>query len=564
MSRVVYESPRKLTRRDGNEEHDRGLISKTYPLKRPLEAVSGWYNTNSRGNRKDINTINNIPARRNQSMRTPEFDASERPLSKRPRVYSDRKQLGDNAGNNMLSIHDRLPLDPGTDGYDYQGAYENVSKYRPSWYPGVVLGYNSAQCRCPFWEYLDFPSNGVVNPGQPTYLTPNCESGSGSPCSSEHRRTTDEPENAESLLCGMDKEDLALFSSIESHTSGDLENRGEKDPRKVLKQENDENESNKGSLETGDNHEDQVSDVDIGTQIIPTIQPSGIYNITEVLDRKDSWKSQSIDSSSDEIYPRKRRLACLWYKKDPVKYSGCAKYKLLRIKDVKQHTYRRHMKPSIYCDVCLQVFSKEEERKRHTRENSCTRKTKLELDGLSEEQRKKLNQSANRGKNDVERWFYMWDAIFPGERRPLSPYLGNGRQELLPLLRNFWKEKHGEIILKVLRESHLKLEPETIQNVMNAVFDKFEAESSSWTDESSDVESTGTSNSQTQSPGTTNDIDLGNCPLLPYFTNYDASYEALGQSIYGFNYAPRYSNIESENDWALRTYSIDNMEHSYY
>lgn len=175
--------------------------------------------------------------------------------------------------------------------------------------------------------------------------------------------------------------------------------------------------------------------------------------------------------------PRNGWLACPWYKKDPWKYHDCAKYKLQRIKDVKQHTYRKHMKPSIYCHVCFKVFTKASYMDEHVQRKSCASRAGPKFDGITEQQRKQLNRNGNRGRDDSEQWYNIWDTIFPGEFRPRSPYLGNDRGEFLHLLRKFWNERRPDIISRVLQTSKPSFETQTIQFIMESIFDLFKAES---------------------------------------------------------------------------------------
>ncbi|KAI1391061.1 uncharacterized protein F4822DRAFT_395323 [Hypoxylon trugodes] len=172
--------------------------------------------------------------------------------------------------------------------------------------------------------------------------------------------------------------------------------------------------------------------------------------------------------------------ACPWYKQNPRKYQICAKYKLHRIKDVKQHAYRKHMKPEIYCPLCFETFTRPDERDGHVQKKNCGQQAEPKFEGISEQQRKLLNQSANRGKNDEEQWFIMWHTIFPTESRPKSPYIGNSYEELLPLLRNFWDKRSPEIISGAFDVSQPGVETQTIRTIVDSIFDRFEKESSSW------------------------------------------------------------------------------------
>ncbi|KAI2630751.1 hypothetical protein GGR54DRAFT_635357 [Hypoxylon sp. NC1633] len=93
---------------------------------------------------------------------------------------------------------------------------------------------------------------------------------------------------------------------------------------------------------------------------------------------------------------------------------------------------------------------------------------------ISELERTELNQNANRGKDEPDQWYIMWDIAFPTARRPSSPYLGNGQEESLSLLRNFWDKRGHEIISGFHQPSCPECESQIIQNVMNLIFGQLE------------------------------------------------------------------------------------------
>ncbi|KAI1776209.1 hypothetical protein F4818DRAFT_374390 [Hypoxylon cercidicola] len=146
----------------------------------------------------------------------------------------------------------------------------------------------------------------------------------------------------------------------------------------------------------------------------------------------------------------KRRLACPWFKKDPLTHRECAKYKLQRMKDVKQHIYRRH-----------------------TRRGGRGTDIQQENHIPKPEPKERAERKRQPGQNQI------WDTIFLGEPHPRSPYLGNGQEELLALLRNFRNERQLEITASVLAASQLDIASHIIQHIMDSIFDRLEAELSS-------------------------------------------------------------------------------------
>jgi hypothetical protein len=75
-------------------------------------------------------------------------------------------------------------------------------------------------------------------------------------------------------------------------------------------------------------------------------------------------------------------LACPFFKRYPIRHSKCIRYTLTRTSDVAQHLRRRH-----------------------------------------NEEAKKVKNRGRRGATVEERWYIIWDALFPGQPRPAVPYI---------------------------------------------------------------------------------------------------------------------------------------------
>ncbi|KAH6986361.1 hypothetical protein BKA56DRAFT_310645 [Ilyonectria sp. MPI-CAGE-AT-0026] len=173
-------------------------------------------------------------------------------------------------------------------------------------------------------------------------------------------------------------------------------------------------------------------------------------------------------------------FACPFYKEDRHKYHDCLKYELRRVKDVKQHIYRKHMKPEFYCPRCFQKFSTAEFRDVHTVEPQCKREVNPQFDGISSHQRKSLNNYTSRGRSLKEQWFDTWDIIFPTQRRPSSCYLGNYVEEITSQLRDFWHQRKSEILKTMLDDKHFDaIDPSLLDRVLGTFFNRFESEMSS-------------------------------------------------------------------------------------
>ncbi|KAK9771396.1 putative C2H2-type domain-containing protein [Seiridium cardinale] len=170
-----------------------------------------------------------------------------------------------------------------------------------------------------------------------------------------------------------------------------------------------------------------------------------------------------------------RILACPFYKKDSSKYQECHKFGLKRIKDVKQHIYRKHKRPDYYCPKCFNEFNDPRGRDDHVRGNSCAKCESPHSDMISEDKKKKLAQCFGRSKPIDEQWYAVWDLLFPGRRKPQSPYMEDGGQEVVHRVRCTWNEQRSEIIRSVIKEfPESAVTSDTISRVVDCVFERLE------------------------------------------------------------------------------------------
>ncbi|KAN0095845.1 hypothetical protein V8E51_016556 [Hyaloscypha variabilis] len=200
--------------------------------------------------------------------------------------------------------------------------------------------------------------------------------------------------------------------------------------------------------------------------------------------------------------PRIPLLACPFYKRDPHKYQDCLSYQLRRIKDVKQHVYRKHSKPEFYCSRCFQIFSTASDRDLHTRPASCEMHTDPQYDGITTEQKKALAIYVNRGKRLEDQWYDTYDIIFPSEARPKSVYVGNYFEEVIPLLRTFWDTRQSGIISNIAESGYFDggVDQGSINAIMNTVFDQFEESIDGAAPEQESLSNTGLDASHVETP----------------------------------------------------------------
>ncbi|KAI4862111.1 hypothetical protein F4820DRAFT_451336 [Hypoxylon rubiginosum] len=369
------------------------------------------------------------------------------------RAYSDEGQL---EGSRQIPTLDGPGIDLDLGDSNYQHVPESSSGYPLSARSSLetIFGHVFAASPDPWEDQTDFLFDDYHTSDYFLDPTPDSISRSSSKCVSPSQLSTSTIMNTEGSLSNTSVASEDLWSILKCLTKDELMQLNRQPVDQQLPSESSSSLDITELWEINRSYDDGHTN-NLGAQSsatrkeVPAIpRPRG-----RVLG-KDSYESRQ--PTSGQCSPSKRRLACPWYKKDPLKYQDCAKYKLQRVKDVKQHIYRKHMQPS---------------------ERSST---EPKPDEISEDQRKALNENANRGKTDVEQWLYIWDTIFPGEPHPRSPHLGSSQEEVLALLRNLWDKRRAEITASVLPASQPGIANHVVvQRIMDSVFDWFEAELSS-------------------------------------------------------------------------------------
>ncbi|KAG6368793.1 hypothetical protein INS49_003007 [Diaporthe citri] len=180
-----------------------------------------------------------------------------------------------------------------------------------------------------------------------------------------------------------------------------------------------------------------------------------LVNDNESRKRRRSILSVEDEDSGDKQsthrhVEQKRMLACPYRKLDPHRHRDCLKYTLHRIKDVKQHIDRRH---------------------------SCEVGHKPCLEGVTDEQRRKLNKTSSRNKSLELQWFNMWDILFPGKKRPRSAFSGNYIEEVVHLIRDCWDDKSSTLIGSAIRKhGDIPIDKDLLDKVMGTLFKQLEEE----------------------------------------------------------------------------------------
>jgi hypothetical protein len=114
-------------------------------------------------------------------------------------------------------------------------------------------------------------------------------------------------------------------------------------------------------------------------------------------------------------------LACPFWKRDQRKYWSCPGIKIKIISHMKQHLYRQHA-PEYYCTRCLTTFATDDLHQIHNEAGSCQFTPGKTLDGITLAQRAQLKRKHRELNTEEDRWYKMWEILFPGVPRPASVY----------------------------------------------------------------------------------------------------------------------------------------------
>ncbi|RYP41614.1 hypothetical protein DL768_010461 [Monosporascus sp. mg162] len=145
---------------------------------------------------------------------------------------------------------------------------------------------------------------------------------------------------------------------------------------------------------------------------------------------------------------RNKMFACPFHKMDPERFcineATNAEFRTCQsgfksIQRVKEHIERKHW--PVQCDRCYMVFSRKgkdraeshaELTKHNQLEDACKRGNPELKQGITAEQWAHLKGGSGKKRpkvSPVERWWEIWDIIFPGKQRPDHPLFLQGREE---------------------------------------------------------------------------------------------------------------------------------------
>jgi len=143
----------------------------------------------------------------------------------------------------------------------------------------------------------------------------------------------------------------------------------------------------------------------------------------------NSHRKTPIDYQAAET----RYWACPFYQNDHSLNLSCLRLELKRIVDVRQHLKRYHA--PIRCPKCCDLFESKKERNDHFHLARCGTERPHLPPEMTEDMWNLIAMrglSKKRGNSvDEQRWFNIWEILFPGTTHPDSPYVGSEFSERL-------------------------------------------------------------------------------------------------------------------------------------
>ncbi|KAI1412012.1 hypothetical protein F5Y13DRAFT_164170 [Hypoxylon sp. FL1857] len=106
----------------------------------------------------------------------------------------------------------------------------------------------------------------------------------------------------------------------------------------------------------------------------------------------------------------------------------------------------------MYCPTCKETFEDEDEKDRHITSRSCTLRPSIVIEGITENQRKQLNQRVKASMPEEQQWFAVFDTLFSPHPRPRTPYRDREMSEDLCVFQDFMTAR-GPVLLTEFLEA---------------------------------------------------------------------------------------------------------------
>ncbi|KAK0705962.1 hypothetical protein B0T26DRAFT_439494 [Lasiosphaeria miniovina] len=168
-------------------------------------------------------------------------------------------------------------------------------------------------------------------------------------------------------------------------------------------------------------------------------------------------------------------LACPFYRANPARHGAClfapshrSGRGLQSIRGVVRHLQRHHRQPE-YCPLCNGVFVSATGRDAHVRARVCTPLPPVAIEGVTRaqmaalaRQQKRAASSAATAPTEEDRWRRVFATVCPdADEYGCSPYLTEGLERTVSLLRDYWSTHGYRCIAEYLASSGWHVEPDS-------------------------------------------------------------------------------------------------------
>lgn len=210
------------------------------------------------------------------------------------------------------------------------------------------------------------------------------------------------------------------------------------------------------------------------------IQHTSHYGRNEDNGNCSDTTSKPVDPERDEA-SQGLPFACPYFRLNPVKHETCLNYRLMRIRDVKQHLQRRHY-ITFYCPTCFHEFLNLSRRDDHIRSRDCltpeAHPTFSNIDGVSRQTQSLLKGRVNRAVKPAEQWHAVWDILFGDSvDKPVDPYVRSVVRETFRMVRTFWRSTGPTILRRFLQSGTKEIEdPGYLEDIIYRLFHEVETQ----------------------------------------------------------------------------------------
>jgi hypothetical protein len=250
----------------------------------------------------------------------------------------------------------------------------------------------------------------------------------------------------------------------------------------------------------------------------------------------------------------KRRLACPFWKKDPIRHRKCF-VGFTRIAYVKQDLRRHHRRPMRVCRRCGTDFGdREAEFTEHSRTvPPCENRVFPDPDGMTPEQEAELGKYPDRRSTEEEQWYFMWKCLFPAgpdgqppPAPPSSPYVDQDLSEDMSSFREFSRRDGWRVLANdpALSDFAFHISEELFDRCLGRLYDTWLAKRRSTASLPPTWEESPLPLSDTSSPDEL--VQMNDAPGINFQPGHDGSMTALGDFSVTLDFATNFSGYQAD------------------